>query len=325
MASIAMNKLKSKLTTRNQFTGKAMDRMTKDNLRELFQGDLNYMSWEKTYLQRRFHPDEYLKQLREHRREIFEKQRTNSPNSEIDYEKLLLEEEQHDIELQKRFKTFSELHNGDKAILILDVDNTMVYVRFFSEEMQIGDIVTYFASESVTKNNGKIGEVRLTLSLDISNNTLIDKLGSERMICNYWATTNELLKKYKKKNGVFDYELEDGTKIGCKIRKVEVTGCRVEVRIINMNEVIEDEDEDMNMDRDDIAIAEIDFTNGNENLSKLEPMLERPGMSAVDFIFEGFLVRLRPNLDEFLEYCNDDYDVVIYTSANKLIYEGLLQ
>ena len=54
-------------------------------------------------------------------------------------------------------------------------------------------------------------------------------------------------------------------------------------------------------------------------------MLERPGMSAVDFIYEGFLIRLRPNLDEFLEYCNDDFDVVIYTSANKLIYEGMLQ
>ena len=93
-------------------------------------------------------------------------------------------EEEHDLELQKRFKTLSELHNGDKPILILDVDNTMVYVRFFSEEMQVNDIVTYFGAESVSKNNGKVVEVRLTLSLDISHNTLIDKVGSEPQTTN---------------------------------------------------------------------------------------------------------------------------------------------
>lgn len=168
--------------------------MTKDTLHELFQGNLNYMSWEKTYIQRRFHPDEYLKQLREHRREMFEKQKQNNPTSDINFEEILKEEEKHDIELQERFKRFSEIHNGDKPVLVLDVDNTMVYVRFFSEEMQIGDVVTYFASESVTKNNGKILQVRLTLSLEISNNTLIDKIGSERMDHDYWATSNELLK-----------------------------------------------------------------------------------------------------------------------------------
>ena len=46
--------------------------------------------------------------------------------------------------------------------------------------------------------------------------------------------------------------MESGESIGCKIRKVEVTGCRVSV--------------------EETDVIEIDFTNGNDNLSKLEPM-----------------------------------------------------
>lgn len=112
----------------------------------------------------------------------------------LNFEELLKQEEEHDRFLQKRFERFSEVHNGDKPVLILDVDNTMVYARFFSEEMCIGDVVTYFSSESVHKNNGKVLEVRLTLRLEVSDNVLIDKVGSERMDYEYWAKNNELLK-----------------------------------------------------------------------------------------------------------------------------------
>ena len=70
---------------------------------------------------------------------------------------------------------------------------------------------------------------------------------------------------------------------------------------------------------------EISFVNENEHLGKLEPCLNRPGMLPVDFVYEGFLIRLRPNLDEFLEYCSDDFDICIYTSACKAIYEGMLK
>ena len=70
---------------------------------------------------------------------------------------------------------------------------------------------------------------------------------------------------------------------------------------------------------------EISFVEENEHLAKLEPCLNRMGMLPVDFIYEGFLIRLRPNLDEFLEYCADDFDIVIYTSACKAIYEGMLK
>ena len=135
-----------------------------------------------------------MEQLQQHRRQIFEKQQEQSPDAVLNFEELLKQEEEHDRFLQKRFERFAEVHNGDKPVLILDVDNTMVYARFFSEEMCIGDVVTYFSSESVHKNNGKVLEVRLTLRLEISDNVLIDKVGSERMDYEYWAKNNELLK-----------------------------------------------------------------------------------------------------------------------------------
>lgn len=70
---------------------------------------------------------------------------------------------------------------------------------------------------------------------------------------------------------------------------------------------------------------EIDFMEQNEHLSRLEPSLHRHGMLPVDFIYEGFLIRLRPNLDEFLDYASEDFDVVIYTSALKRVYGGMLK
>ena len=69
---------------------------------------------------------------------------------------------------------------------------------------------------------------------------------------------------------------------------------------------------------------EISFVDENEHLDRLEPCMTRAGMCPVDFIYEGFLIRLRPNLDEFLEYAAEDFDVVVYTAARKEIYNGLL-
>ena len=91
---------------------------------------------------------------------------------------------------------------------------------------------------------------------------------------------------------MFDYELADKQVVQCKIRTVEVTGCRVQVTTTTASE---DDDciEDEAQSAATTETVHIDFTDGNENLSKLEPMLERPGMTPVDFIYEGFLIRLR--------------------------------
>eukprot|EP01084_Bolivina_argentea_P224525 379642_1 len=144
MATLERNKMKSRLTTRNSFTGRAMERMTKEKLFELFNGDLNYLSWQQTYIQRRFHPEQYLSIRTKERRENFEKESKKHIKNEngnlINLTSMLEEEAKYDIAIQERFKEFTLKHNGNKPLLILDVDNTLIYVRFFAEELRINDL-----------------------------------------------------------------------------------------------------------------------------------------------------------------------------------------
>ena len=85
------------------------------------------------------------------------------------------------------------MHNGEKPLLILDVDNTMLFARFFSDEMRINDIVTYFGEQNVDKNNAKIVKLQMTLHLEIMNGALIDKLGAEHLEISQWVKDNETL------------------------------------------------------------------------------------------------------------------------------------
>ena len=132
--------------------------------------------------------------------------------------------------------------------------------------------------------------------------------------------------KYKK-GATYDYKADDDEQpIQCKILSTETVACIIEIR---HNEMLDDENEykeNMHYNHiNTITTIEISFVEENEHLSKLEPCLNRMGMLPVDFIYEGFLIRLRPNLDEFLEYCSDDFDIVIYTSACKAIYKPMLK
>merc|ERR1712032_16501 len=114
--------------------------------------------------------------IQKERRQLFEKEKAkhikNGTNeSLINLTQMLEEEEKHDIETKERFEHFITKHNGQssKQLLILDIDNTLIYVRFFSEECQIGDVCTYFHDGSPSKGNAKIIKLRLTLSLEITN------------------------------------------------------------------------------------------------------------------------------------------------------------
>ena len=92
---------------------------------------------------------------------------------------------------QDRFDEFVETHNGDKPLLILDVDNTLLYARFFSEEMKIGDIVTYFGDEFVSRDNSKVLKLQLKLHININDCALIDRLGTERTEIPIWIENND--------------------------------------------------------------------------------------------------------------------------------------
>eukprot|EP01084_Bolivina_argentea_P310948 538173_1 len=125
MATISLNKSSSKLSTRNSFTGRAMERITKDKLKQLLTGNLNYLSCEEKYIQRRFYPNKYLQNIRKQRRDIFKKEKQkhkNSNNHLTHLKQILQQEEQNDLKLQKRFQSFITKHNGNKPLLILDVD-----------------------------------------------------------------------------------------------------------------------------------------------------------------------------------------------------------
>ena len=97
--------------------------MTKDKLHQLIEGDMRYLSWEQRYLQRRFHPEDYLSQIREERRKKFEKEKAKhieaSDEDAVNLDGILQKEEEHDIELQDRFETFVLEHNGQRPLLAL--------------------------------------------------------------------------------------------------------------------------------------------------------------------------------------------------------------
>lgn len=97
--------------------------MTKEKLQQLFDGDMSYHTWENRYLQRRFHPREYLSQIRSERRREFEKEKAKHVDADdedvVNLNAILKKEEQHDIELQNRFERFVFDHDGQKPLLAL--------------------------------------------------------------------------------------------------------------------------------------------------------------------------------------------------------------
>eukprot|EP01083_Nonionella_stella_P010655 30298_1 len=271
-------------STRNNYTGLAIRTLENEEIEELVSGndsDFSYMKWQKRYLQRRYHANEY-------------------PSSSDK------EEQEEAQRIQERFNRFVQNWDmNDKPLLILDVDNTLIHVRYFSDEMEIGDLVTYFQTNSINnQDNAKVIELKETLTLQITNNKLMDKFGCEQKEHTFWIQENDHKAKYHK-NGLFDYKDDDDT-IECKILKILTTGCKIQMT---------------SSPRD---IIEIDFVAPNPHLQKLEPCLRRINMKTVDFIYEGFLIRIRPNVEDFFEEINDDFDIILYTSALQSVYEGIL-
>ena len=95
----------------------------------------------------------------------------------------LAKEAKEDASNEKKFLEMSKRHNGEKPLLILDVDNTMLFVRFFSDEMKCGDTVTYFENDEVERNNAIVTQMRLTLTLEVDNDDLFEEIGSEIVQC----------------------------------------------------------------------------------------------------------------------------------------------
>ncbi len=54
----------------------------------------------------------------------------------------------------------------------------------------------------------------------------------------------------------------------------------------------------------------------SDELSQLEPMMNRDNYINVTFMYGGYLVRIRPDLRQFLSFCNSKYDVILFTAAD---------
>ena len=152
--------------------------------RHILGDDSVYMEFENRYLRRRFHKDVLSPKL------------TVTTTDEHDMMlpfKHVSSSSLHDISAQQRFDQFTQKHNGKKPLLILDVDNTLLYSRFFSEEMRVNDVVTYFFTENVPRNNAMVVRIQKTLTLNMADTHLIDELGSEHLDISLWIDDNKTL------------------------------------------------------------------------------------------------------------------------------------
>eukprot|EP01084_Bolivina_argentea_P072211 131163_1 len=170
--------MSSPLNARNNYTGVAIQTLNNEELEKLLYGDNNgnnsYLDWEKKYLQRRFHKSEYLSKLKSK----FKERALAENHREVSFQQLVTEQELNENKVQSRFDKFIKIwnYNGNKnkPLLILDVDNTLIYVRYFSSEMEIGDLVTFFKTNSkINQNNAKVIQLKQTLTLQITNNQFI--------------------------------------------------------------------------------------------------------------------------------------------------------
>ena len=124
------------------------------------------------------------------------KQNSSSKNhGQYDEDKKTLEKEaKEDAIGEKKFHNLASKHDGTKPLLILDVDNTMLFVRFFSDEMKVGDTLTYFENDEVERNNARVTEIRLTMTLEVDNDELLEQLGSEVIQHYHFISDHKIVK-----------------------------------------------------------------------------------------------------------------------------------
>ena len=176
-------KLASTLSTKNGYTGRSFDKLSNSQIQELFSGDFSYIEFEKSFIQKKFHSTTFLKSIQKARENFIKQESSLNDNAKI----YLKNEENEDLRLQNRFNNFINIHNGNKICLILDVDNTMLFVRFFSDEININDNVTYYINDDITDSNAIVTEIRVTLELEINDNILMDTIGDECLKYDFWC------------------------------------------------------------------------------------------------------------------------------------------
>ena len=197
-----------------------------------------------------------------------------------------------DLISKKRSKRRKHIRSSsiitDKKCLILDVDNTLIYVRHFMDEMRVGDKVKLGDKDAVV--------TALTYKLDLE---FSDNPGTMSAYDHTLKSENEAIPQRG------EWFPDETSKVAI-IHQSDPTGCCIQIE-------------------SDCEEIDISFLSNSDELSQLEPMMDRQNYLSVTFMYGGYLVRIRPDLGEFLSRCNAKFDVILFTAADGSVYNGLLK
>eukprot|EP01083_Nonionella_stella_P003537 10187_1 len=193
---------------------------------------------------------------------------------------------------------------SNKKCLILDVDNTLIYVRHFMDEMRVGDRVKLGDRDAI------VTSITYRLDLELSDNPG-QMSGYDHVLQNKDDSIPQRGEWFP----------DEASKVAI-IHQADPTGCAIHLVTEEDDEEEEEEEEEETKTSDDI---EISFLQNSDDLSQLEPMMKRSNYLSVTFMYGGYLVRIRPGLAQFLSLCNSKYDVILFTAADGSVYQGLLK
>ena len=191
---------------------------------------------------------------------------------------------------------------ADRKLLVLDVDNTLIYVRHFMDEMRVGDVVELGENEAIV--------TQLTYKLDLE----FSETPGEMTSCDHVLENKD--DPLPQRGEWFPDEEQ---KVAM-IHKADPTESVVKLIV---DDTI-DQQRDISSDQESNKLVTISFLRNSDELSQLEPMMHRANYLPVDFMYGGYLVRIRPGLAQFLHRCNARYDVTLFTAAVGSVYKGLL-
>ena len=68
--------------------------------------------------------------------------------------------------------------SSTKPLIVLDIDNTILFVRYFGDEICVDDAITYYHN-GIEETSGIVTSVWYRLSLKLSDDDLIDEFGTD--------------------------------------------------------------------------------------------------------------------------------------------------
>ena len=179
-----------------------------------------------------------------------------------------------------------ELPDNDKPLLILDIDNTILFVRFFADEIAVDDDIHYFEEskgdddggehqedkssdndnehenlDSMEACEGIVTAIWYNLTLEFRDDDIIDELGTDIIEYDHCHVDVARIKKHSQ----FEYPYRIDSKTGeiletrmSTIKNAKVTACEIEY------------------DNDGEWIHKyISFEENSSELNKFQPALQR--------------------------------------------------